>query len=59
MCIYMAEEGGKGPLITAILLYCPILGMQGIFLVSLTNNSLKLGDKPLLKPVNAENMYWH
>jgi hypothetical protein len=28
--------------------------MQGTFLVSLTNNSPKLGDKPLLKPVNVE-----
>ena len=39
---------------TAILLHCPTLGIQGIFLISLTNNSLKLGDKPLLKPVNVE-----
>jgi hypothetical protein len=52
--IYMAKDRGKGPLMTAILLHCPSLGVQGTFLVSLTNNSPKLGDKPLLKPVNVE-----
>ena len=56
MCICIAEERGKGPLMTAILLHCPTLGMQGAFLVSLTNSSPKLGDKPLLKPVNVESI---
>jgi hypothetical protein len=55
----MAEKGGKDSLIITILLYYPILGMQGTFLVLLTYNSPKMGDKPLLKPVNVENMYWY